>query len=107
MYRQSQRVPVEPKALSQFLGSEFAKVARAMNEAYVTGTATLVAGTVTVNYSKATNNTRIFVSRMASGGTLGHLSVSVTAGTSFTITSTSATDTSTVAYLVIEPEVQA
>lgn len=68
------------------------------------GVATLVAGTVTVNNVKVTNSTRIFTSVQAPGGTQGFLHISArVAGTSFTITSTSATDTSTVAWLLIEP----
>lgn len=69
------------------------------------GVATLVAGTVTVANTSVTASTRIFVSRQASGGTLGHLSIgTVTAATSFVINSSSATDTSTVAWLLIEPK---
>lgn len=68
------------------------------------GTATLVAGTVTVNTTAVTANSRIFLSNNANGGTVGALYVSArTAGTSFVITSTSATDTSTVAWLLLEP----
>lgn len=68
------------------------------------GTATLVGGTITVSNTTVTANTHIHVTRQASGGTLGHLSVSRSAGVSFTITSSSATDTSTVAWLLIEPK---
>jgi len=68
------------------------------------GTAVLTAGTVTVNTTKVTANSRIFLTTQTSGGTPGSVYVSArTAGTSFTITSTSGTDTSTVAWLIIEP----
>ena len=67
------------------------------------GTATLVAGTVTVANTNVTANARIFLTVQTPGGTQGHLSVSRTAGTSFTITSTSNTDTSTVAYHIVKP----
>jgi hypothetical protein len=67
------------------------------------GVATLVAGTVTVSNTSVTANTQIFCSRSTSGGALGHLSTTQTASTSFTITSSSATDTSTINWLLIEP----
>jgi hypothetical protein len=68
------------------------------------GLATLVAGTVTVNNAVITANSRVFTSRQTTGGTVGHLSISnKVAGTSFRINSSSATDTSTVAYLIVEP----
>lgn len=68
------------------------------------GTAVLVGGTVTVNNTSVTANSRIMLTVQTTGGTVGSPYVSArTAGTSFTITSTSGTDTSTVAYLIIEP----
>jgi hypothetical protein len=68
------------------------------------GQATLVAGTVTVTNNTVTGSTRIFLSRMSAGGTLGQLSISaVTVGTNFTIISSNAGDTSTVNWLLIEP----
>jgi hypothetical protein len=68
------------------------------------GTAVLVAGTVTVNTTAVTANSRIFLTAQTTGAAPGALRVSaVTAGTSFTITSTSATDTSTVAWVIFEP----
>lgn len=67
------------------------------------GVSTLVAGTVTVANTSVTATTRIAVFRQASGGTPGHLSVTRTAATSFTITSSSASDTSAVAWVLFEP----
>ncbi|WP_309049289.1 glycosyl hydrolase family 28-related protein [Streptomyces sp.] len=67
------------------------------------GVATLAAGTVTVANTSVTATTRVAVFRQAAGGTLGHLSATVNAGVGFTITSNSATDTSTVAWLLLEP----
>lgn len=68
------------------------------------GVATLVGGTVTVTTNKATANARIFVTRQNSSGTPGQVEVSNrTPGTSFVITSTSGTDTSQVAWLIINP----
>lgn len=68
------------------------------------GTATLVAGTVTVANTSVTANSRIFLTSQVDGGTPGFLRVSArTAGVNFTITSGSGTDTSTVAYLIVEP----
>ena len=70
------------------------------------GVATLAAGTVTVNNTSVTANTRIFLTSQNNGasGTPGTPRVSArVAGTGFTITSSSATDTTTVAYELKEP----
>lgn len=68
------------------------------------GTAVLVTGAKVVSTTAVTANSRIQVTSNVDGGTPGWLRVSArTAGTSFTITSSSALDTSTVAWLIIEP----
>lgn len=68
------------------------------------GTAVLVAGTVTVSNTSVTANSRIFLTSQVDGGTPGFVRVSArTAGTSFTITSSNAADTSTIAYEIFEP----
>lgn len=67
------------------------------------GVATLAAGTVTVANTSVTANTRVFLTVQTAGGTQGFLSTTRVAGTSFTINSTSATETSTVAWLLVEP----
>lgn len=68
------------------------------------GTATLVAGTLVVANTSVTATTRIFLTVQTAGGTQGFLRISArTAGTSFTITSTSVSETSTVAWLLVEP----
>jgi hypothetical protein len=68
------------------------------------GQATLVGGTVTVNTTKVTASSRIFLTTAVAGGTLGILSVgAMTVGTSFVINSSSGTDTSTVNWIIIEP----
>lgn len=68
------------------------------------GTAVLVAGSVVVANTAVTASSRILVTSQVDGGTPGWLRVSArTAGTSFTITSSSAADTSTVAYQIFEP----
>lgn len=68
------------------------------------GVATLVAGTVTVNNTLVTANSMILPFGQNSSGTHGELTISArVAGTSFTITSSSATDTRSVAWLIIEP----
>lgn len=68
------------------------------------GTAVLVAGSSVVANTSVTASSRIFLTSNADGGTPGWLRVSArTAGTSFTITSSSATDTSTVAWEIFEP----
>lgn len=67
------------------------------------GLATLVGGTVTVTNNTVTANTRIFLTCQVPGGTPGFLRISTrVANTSFTILSSSAADTSQVAYLMIE-----
>lgn len=68
------------------------------------GVATLVAGSVVVSNTSVTANSRILLTGQADGGTPGWPRVSArTPGTSFTITSSSGTDTSTVAYEIFEP----
>jgi len=67
------------------------------------GTATLVAGSSVVANTSVTATSRIFLTSNADGGTPGFLRVSArSAGVSFTITSSSGTDTSTVAYEIFE-----
>ena len=69
------------------------------------GTATLAAGTVTVNPTAVTANSRIFFD--INGGTLTNLGVHYesarTAGTSFTISSSNVLDASTIAWMLVEP----
>jgi hypothetical protein len=68
------------------------------------GTATLVAGSVTVANTSVTATSRIQLTSQADGGTPGWLRVSNrTVGASFVITSSNSSDTSTVAYLITEP----
>ncbi len=68
------------------------------------GTATLVGGTVVVSDTATTASSNIQLTCQTPGGTPGFLRVSArTAGTSFTILSSSGTDTSTVGYVVFEP----
>lgn len=70
---------------------------------YPVGTATLVAGTVTVTTANIDTNSIIFLTGQNISGTAGELSVSsITAGTSFTITSSSNTDTRSVAWIIFE-----
>jgi hypothetical protein len=67
-----------------------------------TGTATLVGGTVTVADTKITANSVIRLSSKTRSGTPGALFVSAAVvGTSFTISSTSSSDTSTVYYEIV------
>lgn len=68
------------------------------------GVSTLVGGTVTVANTSVTANTRIFLTCQTPGGTPGFLRVSArSAGTNFTILSSSGTDTSVVGWLLVEP----
>lgn len=70
------------------------------------GVATLVAGTVTVATTKVTANSRIFLTVQALGTVATPKAIAVTArnaGTDFTITSEDGTDTSVVAWEILEP----
>ena len=64
--------------------------------------AAMVAGFINVVNTSITANTVIFLSLATAGGTTGALSFVPTAGVGFDINSSSATDTSTVNYLLIE-----
>ncbi len=67
------------------------------------GTATLAAGTVTVSNTSVTSNSLIYLTVQSAGGTVGSPYISAkSTGTSFTITSTSGSDTSTVAWMIME-----
>ena len=71
------------------------------------GVATLVGGTATVNSSIVTAKSRIFLQQQALGTVTAAKAMAVTArvvGTSFTITSADATDTSVVAWEIVEPK---
>ncbi|MEU3986082.1 glycosyl hydrolase family 28-related protein [Streptomyces sp. NPDC026672] len=68
------------------------------------GVATLTAGAATVANTSVAATSRVFLTCQTPGGTPGFLRVSArTAGTSFTITSSSSTDTSTVAWWIVDP----
>jgi hypothetical protein len=68
------------------------------------GSATLIAGSVVVSDANVTASSLIYVTGNSDGGTPGWLRVSArSAGASFTITSSSGSDTSTVAWVMIEP----
>ncbi|CAL9665309.1 hypothetical protein SUDANB145_07403 (plasmid) [Streptomyces sp. enrichment culture] len=92
-----------PTATALNLGGAGGGIAIAEGANARMGVATLAAGTVTVANTSVTADTRVLPFRQAVGGTPGHLSVTKVAGTSFTITSSSTTDTSTVAWVLIEP----
>lgn len=64
------------------------------------GTVVLVAGTKVVSNNLVTANSIIMLTRSTVGGTTGNLSYVASAGT-FTITSSSNTDTSTIIYFII------
>ena len=63
-------------------------------------TATLVAWTVTVSNTLVTASSIILITRITAGGTVGNLTYTRSAWTSFTINSDSATDTSTVWFII-------
>lgn len=67
------------------------------------GDAVLVGGTVTVNNTTVTANTRVYVTRKTAGGTIGmSVTYTVIAATSFTLTSDNILDTSTYSYILVE-----
>jgi hypothetical protein len=65
------------------------------------GTVTLAAGTVTVANTVITANTIVRIYRTTTGGTTGQLSYTLSAGTSFTVNSSSGSDTSSVYYEIV------
>ena len=67
------------------------------------GQATMIGGTIQVNITIITANSRIFLSAANVSGTAGFLSYAINPAVSFTITSSSAIDTRTINYLIIEP----
>lgn len=68
------------------------------------GIATLSGGTVVVNTNKVTADSRIFLTAQATDANKGFLEVSTrTAGTSFTILSSNASDTRSIAWIIMEP----
>ncbi len=68
------------------------------------GIAILIAGTLTVATTAVTANSRIFLTSQVDGGTPGFLRISGrNAAVDFTITSGDGADTSTVAWLIMEP----
>lgn len=76
----------------------------ALPASWAWGTATLVAGTVTVSSGIVLSTSKILHARMTPGGTLGSLSIpTITPGTSFVINSSSSSETSVVVYLILNP----
>lgn len=68
------------------------------------GVSILVAGSVVVPNTSVTATSRIFLTGQQDGGTPGAVRVSArTVGASFTITSSSGTDTSTIGWNILEP----
>lgn len=65
------------------------------------GTATLVAGTKTVTTTAISANAKVIYSRATTGGTVGFLSYTRVNGTSITFNSTSATDTSSIDWVIV------
>jgi hypothetical protein len=67
------------------------------------GTSTLSSGSVVVSNTAVTSSSIIFLTINSPSGTVGSLYISTkTAGTSFTIASTSALDNSTVGWMIVE-----
>lgn len=70
-------------------------------ETPISGSSTLVAGTVTVANTTVASTSRVIVTRTTSGGTVGHITVTKNAGVGFTITSSSNTETSTFDWVIL------
>jgi hypothetical protein len=73
-----------------------------INQPVRMGTDALSGGTVTVSNTSVTAKTRVWYFRKSIGGTPGQMSYTVTAGTGFTLTSTSGSDTSTYDWFLVE-----
>lgn len=73
----------------------------ATGAAPIAGLATLTAGTVTVNTTAVTANSVIVMSNKTDGGTIGTYTYTVSAGVSFTITSSNVLDTSVMAWILV------
>jgi hypothetical protein len=70
------------------------------------GTATLVAGTVTVNTTAIATTSRVILSRNGGAGVWGNLDAdpaNFVAGTSFQIDSDNVLDTSTIVWIIVDP----
>lgn len=65
-------------------------------------TAAMVAGVIATSTTAITANSIVLFSRKTTGGTTGDVSYTIVAGTSFTLTSTSNTETSTFDYMIVE-----
>jgi len=66
------------------------------------GSAVLVAGTKTVSTTAVKTGDKIFLTRLVTGGTVGHLTVgTIVNATSFVIDCSVNTDTSTVAWMIV------
>jgi hypothetical protein len=98
-------VPLDIRTWTRYLREcvfEFVSVQSGTNKSL--GVATLAAGAATVSNTRVTANSKIFLSGQNSSGTAGELTLSAkVAGTSFTITSTSGSDTRDVAWWIVEP----
>ncbi len=68
------------------------------------GTVTLSGGTATVTTTAVTGSTPVLLSHLTVSGTFGALATTArVSGTSFTVSSSSPTDASTVAWVVVQP----
>lgn len=77
------------------------KIKQGSNACAGTG-AVLVGGTVTVNTTAVATGDIILLNCTAAGGTQGIITTSISNGTSFTLTSSSGTDTSTYSWVIIK-----
>lgn len=92
--------------VSQFRVTSTGKLALSEAANGPQGVVTLVGGTATVSNTNVTANSRIFLTAQSLGTVAVASALAITArvaGTSFTITASVATDTSVVAYEIVEP----
>ena len=89
-----------PDYLMGVKGNCFVKVVPSAVETSPSGSAVLVAGTITVAYPSLTATDKVLVAVTTPGGTRGYLSVAKSAGVGFTINSSSNTETSTVDWVI-------
>lgn len=93
-------IPVRVAYLDTVIADRY--VALSTGSAPIAGNATLVAGTVAVSTTAATADCIVMLTRKTSGGTIGTaITYTISAGTSFTITSDNVLDTSTFSWFIV------
>lgn len=73
-----------------------------IESSFVRGSVTLIGGTATILTDQVNTGDSVFLSMTTLGGTPGFTSISIIDGVSFTVTSSSALDTSTYSYMIVK-----